>query len=57
MYSYLCTVSTTSPVTDPQLVIVFLERSDPTHICETVFITTVTLLSITQYNIVGDVPW
>lgn len=53
--SHLCAVSTTSPVTDPQLVTIFLERPDPTHISETVFLPTVTLLSIPQYNVVGDV--
>lgn len=54
---YLCTVSTTSPATCPQLVTVLLKRPDPTHINEADFITTVSLLSIPQYDIVGDVPW
>lgn len=55
MQTYRCTVSTTSTVTDPQLVAVFLKRPDPTYISETAFITTVTLLSIPQYDILGDI--
>lgn len=54
---YLCAVGTPCTVTRPELVAVFLEGPDPTYIREAVFITTVTLLSIPQYNIMGDVTF
>lgn len=54
---YLRTVGTACTVTCPELVAVFLEGPDPTYISEAIFITTVTLLSIPQYNIMGDVTF
>lgn len=51
---YLHTVSTPCTITRPELVAVFHERPDPTYVSEAVFITTVTLLSIPQYDIMGD---
>lgn len=52
--AYLRTVGTAGAVADPQTVSVLLERSDPSNVGETVFITAITLLSITLYHIVGD---
>lgn len=54
MKAYLCAVSTAGAVADPQMVSVLLERPDPPNVGETVFITAITLLSITPYHIVGD---
>lgn len=54
---YLHTGSTACTVTRPQLVAVLLERPDPTHIREALLIATVTLLSIPQYDIMGDVTF
>lgn len=54
MKAYLCTVSTAGAVADPQMVSVLLERPDPSNVGETVFVTAITLLSITLYHIVGD---
>lgn len=54
---YLHTVSTPCMVTRPELVAIFLIRPDPTYISEAVLITTVTLLSIPKYDIMGDVTF
>lgn len=54
---YLCTVGTACTVTCPELVEVFPEGPYPTYISEAVFIATVTLLSIPQYSVMGDVTF
>lgn len=51
---YLWTISTTSSIAGPQLINVFLKRRDPTNVGETLFVSTVTFLSIPQNNKMSD---
>lgn len=55
MGAYLGAVSAASTAAGPQLVPVLLERPDPSDIGERVFIAAIALLSVTKYDVVGDV--
>lgn len=55
MWAYLGAVSAASTGAGPQLVSVLLERPDPSHIGERVFIAAIALLSVTKHHVVGDV--
>lgn len=55
MWAYLGAVSAASTAAGPQLVSVLLERPDPSHIGERVFIAAIALLSVAKHHVVGDV--